>query len=65
MSERNNGIDIGLAALCEHASPDQTLSVIEIADVCGCNKSRIEQIIKSGLKKLKKTFHNKEDYLND
>ena len=65
MAKRNPEIDIGLAALCQHAEPRQVLSLREIADVCGCDKSRIEEISKVGLRKLRNKLTNKEDYLDD
>jgi len=62
MAEANHGIDVGLAALCRIARPHQTLTSLEISKVCGCERSRIDQIARSGLKKLKRNL-KKEDYL--
>lgn len=51
---RNTIIDIGLSALCQQAHPGQTLSVREIATVCECSHQSINNLIKSGLTKLRK-----------
>lgn len=51
MRRVNHDIDIGLAALCQHAKPNQVLSITEIAEVCNCNRSYINLIERTARKK--------------
>jgi hypothetical protein len=44
-------IDIGLDILCRLATEGETLSMPDIADVCGCSTQRIYEIQQSALKK--------------
>lgn len=46
-------IDIGLAALVEHASKEQTLVREDIADVCECSLEVIRILEKRAIKKLR------------
>jgi len=56
MRKRNTDIDIGLAALVEHAERGQTLRDCEIAEVCGVNRKAINEIGNNALKKIR-THH--------
>ena len=47
-------LDVGLTALCENAKPQQTLTIRDIADVCGCSHGTIFKIEKVALEKLKR-----------
>lgn len=51
---KNTDIDIGLTALCLHAKQGETLTFLDIADVCGCSKQMIQKIESTALKKLKR-----------
>ena len=46
-------IDIGLDVLCRLAKENQTLTLMDIAEVCDCSKSEIARIEKKALKKLR------------
>lgn len=61
---QNKDIDLGLAIL-GIANPDrELLSYEEIAAWCGCHRSRIEQIEKGALRKLRWKLHgNREEWL--
>lgn len=61
----NHNIDVGLEALCAHSSRGQTLSQIEIASVCGCSRTLINNLEKSAMVKLRKSAKrlNLHDYL--
>ena len=50
---RNEEIDLGLAVLSVVNREGRQLSFAEIADVCGCHRSRIEQLEKQALRKLR------------
>lgn len=52
-------IDLGLAVLGVVNSDRQPLTLAEIAEVCGCHRSRIEQIEKAALRKLRGRLHGK------
>lgn len=50
----NKEIDIGLSVLMLNKSPGQILNQTDIASVCGCSRSRIQQIENSALAKLQR-----------
>lgn len=50
-------IDLGLALLCIVNPDREMLSYEEIAAWCGCHRSRIEQIEKGALRKLRGALH--------
>lgn len=50
-------IDLGLAVLGVVNRDGDRLSFEQIADVCGCHRSRIEQIEKQALRKLRGFLH--------
>ncbi|MGQ8367114.1 hypothetical protein [Glaciecola sp. 1036] len=56
-------IDIGLAALCLHAAPQQVLSIDDIAEVCGCNRSYIWALERRAVKKALIFARRKELHL--
>ena len=66
-AKKINDIDIGLDALCRLADPFQTLKAGEIAEVCGCSRTRIYEIEQAALKKLKVRAMRKnlQDFLRD
>lgn len=53
----NFKVEVGLTALVQHAEPEQTLSVKDIAEVCECAIETIYTAERSALAKLK----NSED----
>lgn len=52
MSHGRN-IDIGLAVLCALAKPGQTMTQEDIAEVCGCPRSRIDYLQRKAMRNLK------------
>lgn len=50
---QNTDIDIGLAVLASVNREGRMLTLSDIADVCGCHRSRIEQIERSAMRKLR------------
>lgn len=46
-------IDEGLRALCSIQKEGETFSLKQIATACGCHKSRIEQLEKQALTRLR------------
>jgi len=58
---RNVDIDIALAVLSVVNSEGLALNCEEIADVCGCHRSRIEQIEKGALRKLNGRLHGERE----
>ena len=54
-------IDLGLAVLGVVNVGGERLSFEEIADVCGCHRSRIEQIEKQALRKLRGFLHGRRE----
>jgi len=54
MQKVNKNIDITLSVLCAIATEDETMTFRDIADLCGCNKSYIQDLQRSALKKLRK-----------
>lgn len=50
-------IDLGLAVLGVVNVERRPLTFEEIAEVCGCHRSRIEQIEKQALRKLRGVLH--------
>ena len=59
MSRRD--IDLGLALLGIANQDREALSYEEIAAWCGCHRSRIEQIEKGALRKLRGYLHGKRE----
>lgn len=57
----NRGIDLGLAVLSSVNRCGQRLTLAEIADVCGCHRSRIEQLEKRALRKLRGRLHGERE----
>lgn len=55
MSTRNTDVDVGLAALAQHAVRYQVLSAQDIADVCSCSKSYILELEHKALAKLRRS----------
>jgi DNA-directed RNA polymerase sigma subunit (sigma70/sigma32) len=49
----NPEIDLGLAVLSVVNQDRVPLSFTEIAEVCGCHRSRIEQLEKQALRKIR------------
>lgn len=54
-------IDLGLAVLGVVNVERRPLSFAEIAEVCGCHRSRIEQIEKQALRKLRGFLHGRRE----
>lgn len=52
-SNKTIDLDPGLSVLCTLASPGQTLTLEDIAYVCGSSRQHISRIEQSGLKKLR------------
>lgn len=48
-----DSIDVGLAVLSQVNRSGQQMTLEDIAEVCGCHRSRIEQIEKQALRKLR------------
>jgi len=60
--KKKTNIDLGLAVLCVHASPGQTMSPQDIAEVCECTSKVINQIQYDALRKVRKLI-NFSDHL--
>lgn len=57
-------IDLGLAVLRVVNVEGRRLTFDEIAEVCGCHRSRIEQIEKQALRKLRGLLHgHREEWI--
>ncbi|MFZ4777771.1 MAG: sigma factor-like helix-turn-helix DNA-binding protein [Terrimicrobiaceae bacterium] len=56
---RNGNIDLGLAVLGVVNVERKPLTFEEIAEVCGCHRSRIEQIEKQAMRKLRGLLHGR------
>lgn len=50
-------IDLGLAVL-RSVCPDRPMNCVEIAEVCGCHHSRIDQIEKQAIRKIRGRLHH-------
>lgn len=46
-------IDLALTVMCLVAKRDETLSTVDIAEVCGCSQTLISQISRDALNKLR------------
>jgi DNA-directed RNA polymerase sigma subunit (sigma70/sigma32) len=51
--QKSNEIDAGIDKLYKETAPGQIRTVEEIAEAAGCSRTRIQQIEKSALRKLK------------
>jgi len=60
-------IDVGLDVLCRLATEGETLTITEIAHVCGCSAQRIYEIQQKALEKAKRIANrlNLIDYYMD
>lgn len=56
---RNGNIDLGLAVLGVVNSERRPLTLAEIAEVCGCHRSRIAQIEQEAMRKLRGLLHGR------
>ncbi|GBL02957.1 hypothetical protein [Glaciecola sp. KUL10] len=67
MAVKKPDVDIALAALVKHARPGQTLSIREIAEVCGCNTALLTNIERSARRKALKICERKgmADFLQE
>ena len=52
---RPNRLDVGLAVLCEEQRPGEIFETDEIAQVCGCTRRRVQQLLERAKAKLR--FH--------
>ena len=51
-------VELGLSILCSFAEYDDTLTALEIAEVCGCSRQYINNIEKRALEKLAAMVNN-------
>lgn len=52
-AHQKNSIDVGLSVLCAVAGTHETMTRADIAEVCGCSRTRIHQIELRALAKLR------------
>ncbi len=57
---RNKDIDLGLALLSVANEAREPMTYQDIAAWCGCHRSRIEQIEKEALRKLRGRLHGQQ-----
>lgn len=50
---KNQDIDLALSVMCAVAGRDETLSTLEIAELCGCSQTYIQEVYRNGINKLK------------
>jgi len=50
-----NDIDVSLSVLCFCAKEDDTMTVKEIADFCGCNVNTIDKSLQNAKRKIRKS----------
>jgi hypothetical protein len=49
---RTKNIDLALSVMCAVAERDETLTTLEIAEICGCSQTYIQEIYRKGIYKL-------------
>ena len=50
---KSKNIDLALSVMCAVAERDETLTTYEIAEICGCSQTYIQEIYQKGINKLK------------
>ena len=50
---RGKNIDLALSVMCAVAERDETLTTYEIAEICGCSQTYIQEVYQKGINKLK------------
>lgn len=50
---KSKNIDLALSVMCAVAGRDETLSTLEIAELCGCSQTYIQEVYRNGINKLK------------
>ena len=52
--QRRRGIELGLAVIAAIRQPGETLNLADMAEVCGCSKTTMENLYHAAIAKMKR-----------